>query len=173
MNPTEIKITNALRASWEQIHNAPSEERPTLCGIENNEWTQRIVDSQISEIEQVADGEILWNEHWYYQDITNMTNSYFNPDKPTETALPTLTLALASEAGEVAGKVSKMFRDEGGILTEQREQEILLELGDVLYFVSAICTALDVPLEQVANMNLQKIASRMMRGKIGGDGDNR
>jgi NTP pyrophosphatase (non-canonical NTP hydrolase) len=173
MNTTEISIVNALRANWEQIRNAPLEERPALCGIPNTFKTRHLVDAIITDIEILASSTSPVQKLNTYQNNTELTNSYFHPDERTETVLPTLVLALASEAGEVAGKVSKMFRDEGGALTEQRKQEILLELGDVLYFVSAICTALDVPLEQVANMNLQKIASRMMRGKIGGDGDNR
>ena len=47
------------------------------------------------------------------------------------------------------------------------------ELGDVLWYLTQICTELDLSLDDVAGYNLEKLFSRLERGKIGGDGDNR
>jgi NTP pyrophosphatase (non-canonical NTP hydrolase) len=48
-----------------------------------------------------------------------------------------------------------------------------LELGDVLWYISALADDLGVTLEEVAQANVDKLKSRMERNKIKGDGDNR
>lgn len=83
------------------------------------------------------------------------------------------TLGLANEAGEVAGKVKKIFRDKGGQVSEQDRQALKQELGDVLWYLAQICTELDLTLEEVAEANLEKLFSRLERNQIRGDGDNR
>jgi NTP pyrophosphatase (non-canonical NTP hydrolase) len=83
------------------------------------------------------------------------------------------TLGLTNEAGEVAGKVKKIFRDKGGVIGEAERQALKSELGDVLWYLAQVCTELDLSLDQVAKYNIEKLYSRLERGKIGGDGDNR
>jgi NTP pyrophosphatase (non-canonical NTP hydrolase) len=82
-------------------------------------------------------------------------------------------LGLANEAGEVAGKVKKIFRDKGGIIGETEREALKAELGDVLWYISQVCTELEIPLDEVAEANLAKLLDRQQRGKIEGDGDNR
>lgn len=82
-------------------------------------------------------------------------------------------LGLAGESGEVAEKLKKVCRDKGGVVTEETKKEIAKELGDVLWYLSQLATELDIPLEEVAKMNLEKLFSRLERGAIKGDGDNR
>lgn len=81
------------------------------------------------------------------------------------------TLGLAGEAGELANKVKKVLRDHGGVLTEEAREALLLELGDVLWYVAQVATDLGVSLEAVAQKNLEKLRSRAERGRIGGSGD--
>ena len=83
------------------------------------------------------------------------------------------TLGLTNEAGEVAGKIKKIFRDKGGVIGEADRDALKGELGDVLWYLTQLCTELDLSLEDVAAHNLEKLFSRMERGKISGDGDNR
>jgi NTP pyrophosphatase (non-canonical NTP hydrolase) len=82
-------------------------------------------------------------------------------------------LGLAEEAGEVAGKYAKAVRDNAGVIDERHKQEIVKELGDVLWFVSELCSSLGVTLSKVAQKNLDKLSSRKERGVIHGSGDNR
>ena len=83
-------------------------------------------------------------------------------------------LGLAEEAGEVAGKYAKAIRDNNGVVFDHdRETAIVKELGDVMWFVAELATCLGVDLDLVAEMNLQKLASRQARGVIGGSGDDR
>lgn len=83
------------------------------------------------------------------------------------------TLGLANEAGEVAGKIKKIFRDKAGVIGEADREALGAELGDVLWYLAQICTELDLSLDDVAQGNLGKLASRQERGVIGGDGDMR
>lgn len=92
---------------------------------------------------------------------------------PTAHAIEYTALGLVSEAGEVAGKVKKMIRDNGGVLDETTRLALVDEYADVLWYVSEGLRALDTRLEVAAQRNLNKLASRQQRGKLAGSGDNR
>jgi len=83
------------------------------------------------------------------------------------------TLGLTNEAGEVAGKVKKIFRDRDGHVTDDDRAALTLEIGDVLWYLAELCTQLGVSLDDVAAANLRKLEDRTMRGKLAGDGDYR
>ena len=83
------------------------------------------------------------------------------------------TMGMINEAGEVAGKVKKIFRDRGGEVSEADREALKQELGDVLWYLAQICTELDLSLQEVAEANLVKLFSRLERGQIRGDGDER
>lgn len=83
------------------------------------------------------------------------------------------TMGLVNEAGELAGKIKKIFRDKAGVIGETEREALKGELGDVLWYLAQICTELDLTLEEVAEANLEKLFSRLERGQIRGDGDNR
>jgi NTP pyrophosphatase (non-canonical NTP hydrolase) len=82
-------------------------------------------------------------------------------------------IGLFEEAGELAGKVKKMFRDHGGELDETQKELIQKELGDILWYLTQACTELGVTLEDTSLMNLEKINSRLKRNTIHGEGDDR
>lgn len=82
-------------------------------------------------------------------------------------------LGLFSEAGEVAGKVKKVLRDNNGQFDPEKREAIADELGDVLWYIASLCTDLKIGMEVVAQRNLDKLNSRMARGVIQGSGDNR
>jgi len=91
----------------------------------------------------------------------------------TDHAIVYPTLGLTNEAGEVAGKVKKIFRDKGGKISEADREALKQELGDVLWYLTQICTELDLTLQQVAEANIEKLFSRLERDQIRGDGDQR
>lgn len=82
-------------------------------------------------------------------------------------------LGLASEAGEVAGKVYKVLRDNGGDLNQETKLALVMELGDVLWNLSQLASDLGVPLGTVAVLNLDKLDQREANGTISGSGDDR
>lgn len=83
------------------------------------------------------------------------------------------TLGLTNEAGEVAGKVKKIFRDRDGVVTDEDRAALTLELGDVLWYLAELCTQLGIGLDEVAAANLHKLRDRTARGTLHGDGDYR
>lgn len=95
---------------------------------------------------------------------------------PQERAVEYLALGLASEAGEVAGKIKKQIRDGAKWTGEQREEHrvrILYEMGDVAWYLAELCTHYNVGFDTLLQMNLDKLNNRHTRGVLGGDGDNR
>lgn len=82
-------------------------------------------------------------------------------------------LGLCGEAGEVAEKVKKVYRDKGGVFTPEAKEELKKEIGDVLWYISTISRDLGFTLEEVAQANIEKLTSRKQRGVIHGNGDNR
>jgi NTP pyrophosphatase (non-canonical NTP hydrolase) len=83
------------------------------------------------------------------------------------------TLGLCGEAGEVAEKVKKMLRDDGGVLSDERREALGKELGDVLWYVAQVATEAGLDLEEVAAGNLDKLLSRRDRDALRGSGDDR
>ena len=82
-------------------------------------------------------------------------------------------LKLAGEAGEVAEKIKKMVRDDGGELSDERRAALSKELGDVLWYVAQIATEAGLELDVIAEENIAKLMSRRERGVLSGSGDER
>ena len=90
-------------------------------------------------------------------------------------------LGLNGEAGEVAEKIKKIVRDTDAIESKEnldkaielKREDIVKELGDVLWYVAAMCYELGVTMEEVAEANIEKLSSRKKRNAITGSGDNR
>tara|TARA_B110000908_G_C10129309_1_gene391427 strand:- start:27 stop:344 length:318 start_codon:yes stop_codon:yes gene_type:complete len=78
------------------------------------------------------------------------------------------TLGLCGEVGEVAEKVKKQIRD--GVFNRH---EVAKELGDVLWYLSVLTNDIGYNLDEIAQINIDKLTSRKIRGKISGSGDNR
>jgi NTP pyrophosphatase (non-canonical NTP hydrolase) len=83
------------------------------------------------------------------------------------------TLGLVNEAGEVAGKIKKVFRDKEGQISQETREALKAELGDVLWYLAQVATELDLSLDEIAESNIAKLYDRLERGKIQGNGDNR
>lgn len=95
------------------------------------------------------------------------------PGKGTFAGITYTTLKLNGEAGEIAEKVGKVLRDNNGELSREKRTALLLELGDVLWYVAALGNELGYSLSEIANANIGKLASRSARNKLQGSGDNR
>ena len=104
-----------------------------------------------------------------YQKLSRRTAIY--PDKDNNFVY--VTLGLVGEAGEVAEKIKKVFRDNNGVLDEERKQVLKKELGDVLWYLAQLSTELGLSFDDVACFNIEKLSSRKDRGTLHGDGDDR
>lgn len=79
------------------------------------------------------------------------------------------TLGLVGEAGEVSEKVKKLFRDKNSF----SDEDVLKELGDVLFYATALANIFGGNLKTIMEMNMKKLDDREQRGVLGGSGDNR
>lgn len=77
-------------------------------------------------------------------------------------------IGLAGEAGEAVEKLKKAWRDGGFDLVG-----FVKELGDVLWYLDACAERVGFTLEEVAEVNINKLKDRQDRGVIFGSGDNR
>jgi len=106
-----------------------------------------------------------------YQNLALESAVY--PGQRSFTGLCYLGLKLNGEAGEVAEKIGKAWRDNEGSLSGEEREALVLELGDVLWYLAALSKELGWSLEAVARTNLEKLAKRASTGTIGGSGDYR
>lgn len=113
------------------------------------------------------------NDFELYQLETAKTAIYPESGEGTLIALNYVVLGLGNEAGEVQGKVKKAWRDDEGLITDEKREAILDELGDVLWYLARVADELGVSLDQVAERNLTKLFGRLERGTLRGSGDNR
>ena len=101
-----------------------------------------------------------------------------------------MMLNLVGEMGEFSSKVAKLIRKSQvsigyeGLSNSlvphmdfvewlKHNDELKKEAGDMLWQLSGLCKTMGWTLEEVAQGNLDKLASRKERGVIDGNGDNR
>jgi len=106
-----------------------------------------------------------------YQRIARQTAIYKDP-----VVYP--ALGLSGESGEVAEKIKKLIRDKGGInglqsIEDEDRDAVAKEIGDVLWYCANLAQDIGYTLEDVAKINIGKLAKRKEEGKLGGSGDDR
>ena len=79
-----------------------------------------------------------------------------------------LTLGLGNEAGEFSGKVKKIIRGD-----TVHPYDLVSEMGDVLWYLTRLCDNMKITLEDLADINYQKLSKRMETDTIKGNGDYR
>ncbi len=82
-----------------------------------------------------------------------------------------LALRMAKHSGEIANKTKKVIRD-GRPMTGIRDF-VHLQLSEMLGVLMVFSTIAGSDLDAVMQANVAKLADRLKRGTIGGDGDKR
>lgn len=111
--------------------------------------------------------------------MTSLTFSDYHNQAKATNACPVLegdvgslpiyeTMGLSGESGEALEKVKKGWRDDAFDL-----EGYIKELGDVLWYLDAAAEKVGFTLEEIAEINIMKLASRSARGVINGAGDHR
>ena len=77
--------------------------------------------------------------------------------------LTTAGIGLAAESGEFLEIVKKMVF-QGKPWSDSNREHLLIELGDVMWYVAQACMALDVDFEEVLEMNVKKLEKRYPGG---------
>jgi NTP pyrophosphatase (non-canonical NTP hydrolase) len=97
-----------------------------------------------------------------YQDEASDTAVY--PGMGVKAGIEYTLFGLLGEAGELANKYKKILRNE--VNPYSRREELMDELGDVLWYLSAFAKELGYTLEEVADFNLAKLAKRKTEGTL-------
>ena len=84
-----------------------------------------------------------------------------------------LETAVYPEQSRIIYPTLGLTGDAGGEFTPEKRQEIMKEIGDVLWYCATLSHDLGFDLEEVAQTNVDKLRSRMQRHRIAGSGDNR
>lgn len=117
--------------------------------------------------------DYAFSDDFHGQDIEGLIDESLDQHTTKLNVLIYPLLGLLEEAGELAGKVKKTIRDDGGIITPEKLDALVYESGDAQWYISAIADALGFKLSDVAMWNLVKLADRAQRGVLQGSGDNR
>jgi NTP pyrophosphatase (non-canonical NTP hydrolase) len=87
-------------------------------------------------------------------------------------------LGLVGEAGEAADKIKKFYRNSGGKtaameLSYEQRLGLAKEIGDVLWYIAALAYEINISMDAMARMNIDKLRDRAARNAIMSEGDNR
>lgn len=106
----------------------------------------------------------------YYQKQSRKTAIY--PDLNNN--LNYVIVGLGGETGELLNKWQKIIRDNNGKIDNNFLMiQIKKELGDILWYLSNICSELNIDFSEIAKINLDKLRIRMTNNNIRGVGDDR
>ena len=103
-----------------------------------------------------------------YQSAIGKFAIYAGAGTGSEGELMYLALGLTSEAGEVAGKIKKLYRD--GVMVND---DVAQEIGDCIWYLCMLCRAIGYSASDVLAMNYEKLNDRFERDKLKGEGDDR
>jgi len=81
---------------------------------------------------------------------------------PTERLL-TAAVGMSAEAGEFTEIIKKIVF-QGKPVNEENLFHLKRELGDIMWYVSQACLGLDISLEEVIQMNFEKLSARYPEG---------
>lgn len=104
-----------------------------------------------------------------YTEMVHETRLYPGAGNGTDEQINYCILGLVGEAGEVANQWKKVYRDDGGVITEDRHDKLKDELGDVLWYVAALADELGLSLSEIKTHNTDKLLGRKANDTIHGD----
>lgn len=116
-----------------------------------------------------------------YQELAKKTAIY--PGQGELGGIMYNALQICAEAGEVAGKIAKFYRDGYPVIKDIDSsftmdpddwiEGIVKEVGDIFWHQAMLLEDMGVKLSDAGVTNLEKLASRKARGVLSGSGDNR
>ncbi len=108
-----------------------------------------------------------------YQIKTRLTDKGTGPEHGISPPWLYYILGIGGESGELIEKVKKHFRDDYGVMTDKKLEEIKKEMGDCFWYHARLADILNIDLNDVVEENIRKLLDRMKRNKIHGEGDDR
>ena len=102
--------------------------------------------------------------------FTSLTAKYPRP----ETNFIQPALGIGGESGEILEKIKKHMRKfDDAPLPQELKDDLILEGGDVLYYLARLALVCGVTLQEMADRNKAKLIDRLKRDMIIGQGDHR
>ena len=77
--------------------------------------------------------------------------------------LLTAAVGMSAEGGEFLEIVKKIIF-QGKPYNEDNVRHLKIELGDILWYVAQACMALDISLDEITDMNIEKLSKRFPEG---------
>lgn len=103
-----------------------------------------------------------------------LTTAHVDPKYKGTLMEPTIwAMGIAGEASEVLEKWKKVVAYKEGKMTDEDLQLFKKELGDVVWYIALMADYLDLTLEEVMQLNVEKLKDRKKRDVIKGVGDTR
>ena len=99
-----------------------------------------------------------------YSDFLTRLHSLEVEGFPTERLL-TAAVGMSAEAGEFTEIVKKIVF-QGKPVNQENLFHLKRELGDIMWYVSQACIGLDISLEEVIQMNFEKLVARYPEGSF-------
>ena len=107
--------------------------------------------------------DVTSNSSKYFLDFQKRIHELVDADIDLPPLL-TAALGLTGEAGEFADHVKKLiFHGKNDYYTDRREK-MILELGDVMWYVMQGCRGLNISLEELIQCNVDKLSERHSEG---------
>ena len=107
----------------------------------------------------------------YQETIIEVSKSY--PIFGTDKALPTYSVGLGEECGEVLGLLKRYFRGDDSVNSPEFKQKLTKELGDITAYLVLVAHTFDIGFEDVLIANVDKLKDRVSRNTHVGTGDER
>ena len=104
------------------------------------------------------------NESKNYYDFAQRIAILQDQDFPTERLL-TAAVGMSAEAGEFTEVIKKIIF-QGKPVTEENLFHLKRELGDIMWYVAQACMGLGVSLDEVIEMNVDKLKARYPGGEF-------
>lgn len=95
-----------------------------------------------------------------YEYLAGNTNKYIKKFEDKDKRMLILNAKLQGEAGEFSDALGKMYRDYGGKYPGKFTQELILELGDIVWYITALAQELGYSLQEVLLLNILKLEKR-------------
>ena len=99
-----------------------------------------------------------------YGEFVNRLADLESQGFPTERLL-TASVGMCAESGEFTEVVKKIIF-QGKSVNEENLFHLKRELGDIMWYVSQACIGLGISLEEVIQMNFEKLSARYPEGSF-------
>lgn len=94
-----------------------------------------------------------------YQELAMLTSAFKDKNHIPQDELIHSVCGLASEAGECTGLVQKIYQGH-----ELDTDHLKKELGDALWFIAEACDYLGTTMDEIMQMNIDKLKARYPQG---------